>query len=259
MTMTKHHVTSSLVLLAALLMATTFATSQVRYRLAAGMSTDWITSDNPAVYRITGQQNNPDPNQAFGGALDGMQMGWGIRLYADLDKQKKFRVPIGIDYYGFSGVQAFTAETFSLRIRHDVDVFTGLIGFEYSFVEFPLAFARAFAGVEVRPLWVAPNSINQIERTITPSGIVENNRTYSGKDGAFRVGGMVRLGIEGELYYPVFLNTSVGYGVMNLLNRDERSTANDGRGELLTPQRLNENGERMLSHVNFTFMIQVRL
>jgi hypothetical protein len=70
---------------------------------------------------------------------------------------------------------------------------------------------------------------------------------------------MARLGIEGEIYYPVFLNTSVGYGVMNLLGRDTRSSAQGGRGELLTPRALNEAGEGVLTHLNFAFMIQVRI
>jgi hypothetical protein len=70
---------------------------------------------------------------------------------------------------------------------------------------------------------------------------------------------MARLGIEGEIYYPVFVNTSVGWGAMNLLGRDTRSTANGGRGELLTPVSQNEAGEGVLYHLNFTFMVQVRL
>jgi hypothetical protein len=73
------------------------------------------------------------------------------------------------------------------------------------------------------------------------------------------MGAMARFGIEGEIYYPVFLNTSVGYGVMNLVGRDDRPTWKEGRGELLTARPLNEPTEGLLYHMNFSFMIQVRL
>jgi hypothetical protein len=46
---------------------------------------------------------------------------------------------------------------------------------------------------------------------------------------------------------------------MNLLGRDTRSTAEGGRGELLTPVSQNESGEAILHHLNFTFMVQIRL
>lgn len=240
------------------------ADAQIRYRLAGGLSTDWITSDNPAVYRFASADTAANPENEFGGALDGMQVGFGIRMYADLDAQKKFRVPVGIDMYTFSGVQALNSSTptgtYKLRLRHDVDIFTGIVGFEYSFMEFPLAYARVFVGGEIRPLYVAPNKISKDEFVTEGGGIVyETHEEFNGKDGAFRVGGMLRLGIEGEIYYPVFLNTSVGYGVMNVIGRDTRSTQDGGRGELLTPRPSNERTEQMLSHVNFTFMVQVRL
>lgn len=242
-------------ILAALLVSSAHnAGAQIRYRVAGGLSTDWITSDNPAVYRLASSDTAINPKDEFGGALDGMQVGFGVRIYADLDAQKKFRIPLGVDIYTFSGVQALNATTYKVRLRHDVNVFTGIVGFEYSFLEFPLAYARAFVGGEIRPLYVAPNNIVQDDFTIGPTGnIISTHKEFNGKPGAFRLGGMVRLGIEGEIYYPVFLNTSIGYGVMNLIGRK------DDRGELLTPRNINEPKEQMLSHVNFTFMVQVRL
>ena len=71
------------------------ADAQIRYRLAGGLSTDWITSDNPAVYRFASSDTAANPDNEFGGALDGMQVGFGIRMYADLDAQKKFRMTSG--------------------------------------------------------------------------------------------------------------------------------------------------------------------
>ncbi len=236
------------------------AQAQVRYRVAAGLSTDWITNDNAATLRLSNTQDTVDFNAPFGGGLDGMQIGYGLRLYADLDKQKIVRIPIGIDVFNYSGAQALNGSGYTYSVRHDNTLVSTMIGFEWSFVEFPLAFARAFAGAEVRPLYVGASTITSLGNTLVNGVWVTNiNQTTNFKEGVWRVGGMLRLGLEGEILYPVFLNTSVAYGVMNLIGRDTRNTAEGGRGELLTPVPKNEGPEQYVHHVNFTFMIQVRL
>lgn len=231
-------------------------TAQVRYRVSGGLSTTWITSDNPAVGRIA----DMDTTKPFGGALDGAQVGWGLRFYADLDKQKVFRIPFGIDLHMLSGTQSVLAPTYTTRVQHDVNIWTIHGGFEYAFVEFPLAFARAYVAGEIRGAFVGASNITKTLRYIDggTGKLVTESESFSDKPGVFRLGAMARIGVEGELYYPLFLNTSVGYGVLNLLMRDDRPTP-EGRGELLTPTPISEPGEAMLQHLNFTFMLQVRL
>lgn len=244
------------ILVLVLLYAGSESCAQIRFRVAGGLSTDWITNDNPATYRITGSNDDDDTSRGFGGGFDGMQMGWGVKGFIDLDKQKLFRIPIGIDYFMFSGAQSFKSATYSVQARHDMELVTGIVGFEWSFVEFPLAYARAFIGGEARVLYVAPNSIHL---QITTLDEVTLDETNSRKPSATRLGAMARLGIEGEIYYPVFINTSVAWGVMNLIGRDDRLPDEGGRGELLTASNVNEGGEGIVQHLNFTFMIQVRL
>ena len=236
-----------------------FAQSQLRFRVAGGLSTPWITNDNPATYRIAGNGDPTDSTAGFGGGLDGMQIGWGLKGFADLDKQKVYRIPFGFDFWSMSGTQTIQGNRFEISVRHDVEMYSGHMGFEWSFVEFPLAYARAYVGAEARLTHVGPNSIRTYEeyRSTDPPTIRDN--TVSRKEAATRIGGMVRLGIEGELYYPVFLNTSVGWGVINLFGRDTRPTWEGGRGELLTAVGLNESGESYVHMLNFTFMIQVRI
>lgn len=248
-----------------LLLVAGSASAQLRFRVAGGLSTSWITNDNPATYRITGTGDGTDTTAGFGGGLDGMQMGWGIKGFADLDKQKMFRIPFGIDLWQMSGAQSLTGTNTKVLVRHDVDVYSGSVGFEWSFVEFPLAYARAYIGVEARVTHVAPNSIYFFTQTINSQGeILSQDTTFNGKEAATRMGAMARIGIEGEIYYPVFLNTSVGWGAMNLIGRDMRPTTAEnpedrGRGELLTPTPLNEAYESVVMNLNFTFMIQVRI
>jgi hypothetical protein len=237
---------------------------QIRYRISGGLSTNWIVSDNPAVDRIvansTGPEANPDEPTRVGGAFDGNQIGYGIRMYIDLDKQKLYRIPFGLDVFMMRGSQSFKAPNFAILARHSTDLYTFHAGFEYAFVEFPLAFARAYVAAELRGTMVANDNLYIRLQTIDTEGkLTTNERNVLGKPDAFRLGSMIRLGIEGEIYYPVFLNTSVGYGALNLLGRDTRATTAGGRGELLTPDRISEGPEQILQHVNFTFMFQVRL
>lgn len=235
------------------------SSAQVRFRVAAGMSTDWITNDNPAAERMVGDAQVADSLVPLGGSLDGMQAGWGIRGYADLDKQKYFRIPIGLDYWMYDGTQTVQDYLSGTQIRHQVDIISTMIGFEWSFAEFPMAYARAYVGGEIRPTFIGANQVTYHSWNRASSVDYDSTDVFSLKEACTRVGAMLRLGVEGELYYPVFINTSVAWGVMNLIGRDTRPTWEGGRGELLTVSKLNEGGESYVQHLNFTFMIQVRL
>ncbi len=240
-----------------LLLAAVHSHGQIRFRVASGLSTDWITNDNPAVYQLSGDTSKP--NRPYGGAFDGAQVGWGLRGYIDLDKQKTFRIPVGVDLFMYRGTQTINGLGYNFRVDHASNLISTFTGFEWSFIEFPLAYARAYVGAEARFLFIGENTITSRGVTVVDGTANVTEYEYNGKPSAFRMGAMARLGIEGEIYYPVFLNTSVGYGIMNLVGRDDRPTWQQGRGELLTARPLNESGEGLLYHLNFSFMIQVRL
>ncbi|MCU0330515.1 MAG: hypothetical protein MUC47_05990 [Candidatus Kapabacteria bacterium] len=246
-------------------MAQSSTNTPIRFRVSGGLSTLWITNDNPAVSRIVANTegelvapDNPD-DTPIGAAFDGQQIGYGIRGYADLDKQKRFRIPFGLDYHMLRGTQSVRSTSFTILAQNSLNITTAHLGFEYAFMEFPLAFARAYVAAELRGAFIGQSELQVRWTTILPDSISRREGVLPGKPSTFRLGGMARLGIEGELYYPVFLNTSIGYGVLNMVGRDSRSTASGGRGELLTPDNKNEAAEGYIHYVNFTFMIQVRL
>lgn len=242
----------SLLMAIAVMVCAVDAHAQVRFRVGTGLSTQWIVNDNPATYRMVGEDSS-----VTGGSFDGMQFGWGIRAYADLDKQKTFRVPIGFDYTSYTGAQSWAATYNTVFLKHTAQAYTMLAGFEYSFLEFPLAFARVYSGLELRGTMFTNNTIQKVYTYA--NGIPSTDETIETKPDAFRLGALARLGIEGEIYYPVFLNTSVGMGAVNFIGRDTRPTSEGGRGELLTPDRRNEGPESLVWQLNFTFMVQVRL
>lgn len=238
---------------------TSSAQSALRFRVAGGLSTSWIINDNPATYRIAGNGDPTDTTAGFGGGLDGMQVGWGIKGFADIDKQKVYRIPFGFDLWTMSGTQTLQGRNFEIAVTHDVNLYSGYAGFEWSFVEFPLAYARAYVGAEARVTHVGPNTVRTYEEYSAADPPIIRDRTVSRKEAATRMGAMLRIGIEGEIYYPVFINTSVGWGIINLLGRDTRPSWDGGRGELLTAVALNEPGESFVHMLNFTFMVQVRI
>jgi ribosomal protein S6 len=182
---------------------------------------------------------------------------WGVKSFAQPTESGLRKG--SYHYFMYKGAQSIVGETYSIRITHENNLAAGLAGFEWSFIEFPWAFARAYVGAEARLLFVGENSITRDIKTLVADTIIQRVEVFNGKSAATRLGAMARIGIEGEIYYPVFVNTSVGWGAMNLLGRDTRSTAEGGRGELLTPVSQNESGEAILYHLNFTFMVQVRL
>jgi hypothetical protein len=164
-----------------------------------------------------------------------------------------------VDVFYYNGAQSVVGQNYRFRVEHSNTLVSTFTGFEWSFVEFPLAFARAYVAGEARFLYVGSNTISSQGTNIVNGEVFNYSNTYTSKSSAFRVGAMARIGIEGEIYYPVFLNTSVGYGAMNLLGRDQRPSSQGGRGELLTSSSVNEAGEGLLTHLNFTFMIQIRI
>jgi hypothetical protein len=76
------------------------------------------------------------------------------------------------------------------------------------------------------------------------------------KPSVFRLGGAVRVGVQGILSEPLRINISAAYGVYNLVGRDLRSTGADRRGQLLTPTRIGETGEQFAMYSNISLWLQ---
>ena len=70
---------------------------------------------------------------------------------------------------------------------------------------------------------------------------------------ATRLGMGLRIGVDGEVFAPWYVNISAGYNAFNLLGR------NDSRGELFTPSNLSEKVESIIGAIATTILIQYKL
>ncbi len=215
----------------------------------AGITTTEILGKNPNNSLIV----SPSAEEtSIGGSFDGPQIGLTAKALLNLDQHNRFVIPIGFEYSFFDARERIPAPGhYTSKWKHRIDIVTPTIGFNYSFIKFPLANVRGYIGVEARY-----NIIGQGEWTQTVIDI-DNDSTTSAtkktKNGTSRVGGAITLGFVGDIESPFFINFSCSLGVMNLLGRDNK------RGELLTPTAYFETKESIIYTFHVSLLIQYKL
>lgn len=215
---------------------------------SAGLSTSMILGDNANNSRISPRYSN----EPFGGGFDGQQIGFGARLIFKIDDKKRFSVPLGIDYEFFNALERVPRGPNAVTLwDHNTQIITGIIGFNYSFVKFPFANVRAYAGLEARGAFIHNGEITNRDEYYSYDEV--RTTTKITKDAAFRLGSVIRIGIEGDIVRPIYLNASLGFGVLNLIGRD------DSRGELLTPNNILESKESMIYLMSINMMLQYKI
>jgi len=217
----------------------------------AGLSTMWIINDNAARESIVPRDETDIPGAGF----DGQQIGFSIRMLYNLNEKKKLRLTTGLDYYFMRGVQRNQLTSSTIYYTYAVNVPTIVLGTEYAFVEYPPGDVRIYAGIEARGAFTSAEPIDFRLVRLGDNTLIQSG-TGQIKDNAFRLGGAIRLGVDGEIYEPMYVNISAGYGILNLIGRD------DTRGELFTPNHsavgYTEERENYIHNVLFSFLLQYR-
>lgn len=215
--------------------------------IALGLTTSWLNGANPAGATIFPK----DTINTIGGGFIGQQPGIAVRGLFIMDSARRFRVTAGLDYIWYTGPQRLEGAGYTFTARHTIDVPTAVLGFEYAFLKLPLANAKIYGGIEARYAFVSDGTFRR--KVVYKLVDKIQDETFSTKTDVQRLGAALRLGIEGELLDPVYVNISGAYGAVNLLGRE------DTRGELLTPTNLAEKQENILGNIFFTMMVQFRL
>ncbi len=224
---------------------------KTKYSVSLGINTITIMGNNAAVKPMFERGSD-----VFGGSFNGPQTGLSIRFFMTLDEDEDFVMPIGLDYNFYRGLERYPISKFiSIKRRHEVDIPVIAAGLNYNFWRWPLAKAKAYVGMEIRGAFVSQGSLEDTEEYFQLDSTYTT--TINTKDAAFRLGGALRLGIEGIVYERLYVNFSGAVGVMNLIGRD------DERGELLTPFKelplYNETEEQLLAWFQYAFTLQYRL
>ncbi len=203
----------------------------------------------------------PRGDTAFvtGSSFYGAQSGFSARANFELGSRKRFIIPIGFDYSFFSGIQRIPSSNATQHGFVSVNTFSLVAGAQYRIIDLPLAEAFLYGGVEARGSFIpGANFRYEVLDSANPTvARVEQDTVL--KSSVFRFGGAVRVGCQGEISDPLFINVSVAYGVYNLLGRDLRSTGSDRRGQLLTPSRINETNEAYSKYIQLSIWLQYRL
>lgn len=215
-----------------------------------GISTLNILGSNPAKKEMQPSDTN---SKGYGGSFEDAQPGVEFRLNLDLDSAGDFRIPIGFDYSFFSAAERIPMPSVTATLQHYMSVMSPYTGIHITFARFPFANAKAYGGIEARGTWVhhATFARQIIYSPPFPQDLNESI-SFRTKAEAFRLGGSIRVGIEGELQHPIYINSSIAYTAINLVG------TNDGRGELFTPTKFFETKESLVNCINFSLMILIK-
>lgn len=238
------------VILISLLHSPLKAQTKRNFQVTGGLTTMWIVNENAALESIQPRIGE----YLFGAGFDGQQLGVSVRLLYGIDTANRIRINTGLDYYFLRGVQRNQYTASASFYTYGVNMPTVVLGGEYAFVQYPPGNARIYGGLELRGAFTSAIPISQKLIRLSDNSVLQSENGFV-KDNAFRLGGAVRLGIDGELSDPIFVNMSVAYGVVNLIGRDHT------RGELLTPDNNDftyDTHEGYIHNIISSFLIQYR-
>lgn len=234
-----------------------FAFSQKsEIKIGGGLSAAWINGANPARDFLFPDvlQGSPADSVVYlpGGSLDGLQTGIGLRARFGLADSNMIRLIVGADYLFYRGSWRIPLESGSVFLEHRVDMPTAVLGGEYVVRQLtPLV--NLYAGAEFRAAYLYSGFFDWEFKALDGSLIQERGSTTA-KSSTFRLGAALRIGLEGEFEKNVIIDTNIGYGVVNLIGKD------DARGQLLTsnPSQF-ETEESTVGNILFSFMLMYRI
>lgn len=217
--------------------------------VSAGLVTTSILGDNPGTWPIV--ERDVNINRDIGGSFRGSQPGFGIRFNFPVSKYPNLNIPIGFDYIYYHALEKVPiTQKSTLFLRHTVAVPTATMGVNYFLFKFPVANVKAYTGIEARGSFVQEgNFYRRFEFELQDSIKIIDTKS---KDAGFRLGALLKFGVEGEFISPWYVNTGIAFGAVNLIGRDNE------RGELLTPMKSFETSESIVYNMHLFFMIQYK-
>jgi hypothetical protein len=221
-----------------------------RFSIALGLSTSWILGENPNSTPIFNRDSIA--KYYYGGGFSGSQPGIMLKCTYSLDEDSRFVIPFGVDYTMFStGERVPLPDNIIAWFTNKVNVTAIFAGLDYFFWKIPFNDVRTYLGAEIRTSIIPPGEYTQEfqDRNVDTSLTIK----VKTKSQAIRWGGDIKLGVEGELFHPLYLNTSIGLGAINILGRD------NNHGELFTPKKSLDNGTETLTYnLYFTLLLQYK-
>lgn len=223
--------------------------------IGGGISTAWINGANPARDFMLPENLLARTDSLIilpGGSLDGQQFGLGARARFGLGSDSSaFTLSLGVDYIFYRGNWRLPLSAGSILMEHNVDMPTAILGLEYRVLKVS-KLTGLYVAAEARAAFIHSTFFNW-EFKAADGELHEQRSTTQGKVSATRLGAALRLGFSGEFQNGLIIDTSVGYGAVNLVGRD------DVRGQLLTTTNDYETKEDVVGNILFSIMVMYRI
>jgi hypothetical protein len=199
-----------------------------------------------------------DTADVTGSNMLGSQNGISARFNFEFGEKNQVIVPVGFEYTGFRGGQQLNVDSGGRGAGTvSIDMFTVVAGIQHRLWNLPFAQAFLYGGMEARASFLSGThyEFKVTNRNGTPNP--SSSKDTVTKEATFRMGGALRVGVQGVLSDPIRVNISYAIGFMNLFGRDMRSAGKDRRGELLTAGFANQTNEILVPFGQFSLGLQI--
>lgn len=220
-------------------------------KIATGLTTTSLLGDNPAKLPMVPMTDEEDA--VTGGALTHAQPGFEFRLIMPVDNEQTYYVPLSFEYAFFTGRERINTSQFIVDIwTHSLDVISLSTGLNMNFYKMDFANAQIYAGIEGRVSFIG-NIDTRAERDYLENLLEDETWIVPPKENATRIGGTLRLGVEGKLRDVFHVNAGFAFSAMNLIGKDNE------RGELFTPIKVLEVKESTVTTFQVFILLQFNI
>lgn len=224
------------------------------FKIGAGLSVFSIRAgeENLNVESLMPTDNNG--STVFGGQMGGGHPGYHLQLTAYMDNMENYRIPIGISHNFMSSANTRPASSQGIltRFNHSIDLIKINAGFHAAIWDLDSSEAKIYFGPELMYSFITNSDYKEKFDFLKP-GEEDIELAQMSKENATRIGGLLRLGVEGHLHKKLYVNIGIGLGCLNLFGRD------DERGELFTYTNKIEVQESYVYFIDFSLILQYHL
>jgi len=223
-----------------------------KYEISAGILTTQILGNNPATLSMVPTSNLDEA--VTGGSFPDAQPGIEFRMTFPIGDKDNFRIPFSIDYTFFRGKERINYNRNIIDyFSHTLNVLGINSGLHYVLLYVPFAKAKIYTGLEGRLSYVHNIDVEWFRDYLNNSVFQDELYKIPPKADALRLGGTLKLGVDGRLKDNFYINAGIAFGIPNIIGKDNE------RGELFTPITIQENVESNVYNFHIYILMQYNL
>ncbi|MBS1911630.1 MAG: hypothetical protein JST22_06570 [Bacteroidetes bacterium] len=221
-----------------------------------GVQTMWFNGDYPASAEISPGSADYLP---LGGGIKGPNNG--IRLGVEIFPQPGGAIsfPMAVEAYFLSGKTTYPLTALTerptklLTLTHTANIFSAEAGVALTVIRFK--YQQLYVSALAKANYIPSTSLTarqyylQTDETLVEHKVVPDSSSHT------RFGAYLKFGVRAEFFDPLMLDFSIGYGGLNLLNRNKNAATSR---DLLVVDP-NNAPETVLGYIGVGFSIIWRL